>query len=61
METTIAEMSERLGEEEKGNEGLSASKKKLEKQLGEMSQDVESAEGSIKRLENEKGVNSHGF
>ena len=56
LETEVAELTERLGEEEGGNEKLLSSKKKLEKQVEEMSQDVESAEGNIKRLEKEKGV-----
>ena len=58
LETEVAELTERLEEEEGGNEKLLSSKKKLEKQVEEMSQDVESAEGNIKRLEKEKGVSS---
>ena len=59
LETEVAELTERLEEEEGGNEKLTANKKKLEKQVEEMSQDVESAEGNIKRLEKEKGVSCY--
>ena len=56
LETEVAEMTERLEEEEASNEKLTSTKKKLEKQNEELSQDIESAEGNIKRLEKEKGV-----
>ena len=58
LETELAELNERLEEEEGNTEKLASLKKKMEKANVELSQDLEGAEGNIKRLEKEKGVST---
>ena len=52
----MADLSERVEEEEATNEKLSAEKKKLDKQCEELKHDVEDLESNVSRLEKDKQV-----
>jgi len=52
----VADLSERLEEEEANNEQLSAAKKKLDKQVTDLTHDIEEAESNINRLDKDKQV-----
>lgn len=52
----VADLSERLEEEEATNEQLSAAKRKLEKQNDDLQHDVEDLESNVSRLEKDKQV-----